>query len=177
MLAWREFLKSVKVLDPACGSGAFLVAAFDFLSAEYRLVDDQIQAITGKAELFDTNREILNGNLYGVDLNNESIEITKLSLWLKTAQYGKPLESLEANLQLGNSLIRGQEISERAFDWFEKFKDVFANGGFDVVIGNPPYVRLRHVQPQVSQQVAARDQAEELRAVHHDRDPAAIEDA
>lgn len=147
LLAWREFLKSVKVLDPACGSGAFLVAAFDFLSAEYRLVDDQIQAITGKAELFDTNREILNGNLYGVDLNNESIEITKLSLWLKTAQYGKPLESLEANLQLGNSLIRGQEISERAFDWFEKFKDVFANGGFDVVIGNPPYVRMELIKP------------------------------
>ncbi|MHB8679884.1 MAG: Eco57I restriction-modification methylase domain-containing protein, partial [Rudaea sp.] len=144
---WLEFLKSVAVVDPACGSGAFLVAAFDWLHAEYRRVTEQLHAITGSYDLFDLNKAILNGNLYGVDLNAESVEITKLSLWLKTAERGKPLTSLEANIHLGNSLIRGQEFSERAFDWQAAFPQVFARGGFDVTIGNPPYVRMERIKP------------------------------
>jgi len=143
--AWRDELQHIKIVDPACGSGAFLIAAFDVLDAEYRQVNEQLQAITGTRDLFDINREILNGNLYGVDLNPESIEISKLSLWLKTAQHGKPLQSLEANLRVGNSLIAemngGADFSVRAFDWQGTFAEVFAAGGFDVVLGNPPYVR------------------------------------
>jgi type I restriction-modification system DNA methylase subunit len=145
--AWRERLQQVRVVDPACGSGAFLVAAFDVLDAEYRRVNEQIQAITGNPDFFDINREILNGNLYGVDLNPESIEITKLSLWLKTAQHGKPLQSLEANLRIGNSLISDAAFSPRPFDWQASFPDVFAAGGFDVVLGNPPYVRMERLKP------------------------------
>jgi hypothetical protein len=145
--AWRERLQQVRVVDPACGSGAFLIAAFDVLDAEYRRVNEQIQAITGNPDFFDINREILNGNLYGVDLNPESIEITKLSLWLKTAQHGKPLQSLEANLRIGNSLISDAAFSPRPFDWQVAFPDVFAAGGFDVVLGNPPYVRMERLKP------------------------------
>jgi hypothetical protein len=145
--AWRERLQQVRVVDPACGSGAFLIAAFDVLDAEYRRVNEQIQAITGNPDFFDINREILNGNLYGVDLNPESIEITKLSLWLKTAQHGKPLQSLEANLRIGNSLISDAAFSPRPFDWQATFPDVFAAGGFDVVLGNPPYVRMERLKP------------------------------
>lgn len=145
--AWRERLQQVRVVDPACGSGAFLIAAFDVLDAEYRRVNEQIQAITGNPDFFDINREILNGNLYGVDLNPESIEITKLSLWLKTAQHGKPLQSLEANLRVGNSLISDAAFSPRPFDWQTVFPDVFADGGFDVVLGNPPYVRMERLKP------------------------------
>lgn len=145
--AWRERLQQVRVVDPACGSGAFLIAAFDVLDAEYRRVNEQIQAITGNPDFFDINREILNGNLYGVDLNPESIEITKLSLWLKTAQHGKPLQSLEANLRIGNSLISDAAFSPRPFDWQAAFPDVFAAGGFDVVLGNPPYVRMERLKP------------------------------
>lgn len=144
--AWREELRQIRVLDPACGSGAFLVAAFDLLDDEYHRVNEQIQAITGNPDLFDINREILNGNLYGVDLNPESIEISKLSLWLKTAQYGKPLESLEANLRVGNSLIDDSAYTPRPFDWQAAFPDVFADGGFDVVLGNPPYVRMERLK-------------------------------
>ena len=128
------------MLDPACGSGAFLVAAYDLLNIEYKQINEQIQAITGTFGLFNIDQSILNGNLYGVDLNPESIEISKLSLWLKTAQRGKPLQSLETNLRVGNSLINelGGEFSPRAFDWQSVFPQVFAAGGFDVVLGNPP---------------------------------------
>lgn len=141
--AWQAALAEIKVVDPACGSGAFLVAAYDVLNIEYSQINEQIQAITGSFGLFDINREILNSNLYGVDLNPESIEISKLSLWLKTAQRGKPLQSLETNLRVGNSLINelGSDFSPRAFDWQSAFPKVFAAGGFDVVLGNPPYVR------------------------------------
>ena len=141
--AWQAALAQIKVVDPACGSGAFLVAAYDVLNIEYSQINEQIQAITGSFGLFDINREILNSNLYGVDLNPESIEISKLSLWLKTAQRGKPLQSLETNLRVGNSLINelGSDFSPRAFDWQGAFPQVFAAGGFDVVLGNPPYVR------------------------------------
>ena len=152
--AWLAELTSIKVCDPACGSGAFLVAAFDVLLAEYTVVNDQITAITGSMEVFNADKEILNRNLFGVDLNAESIEITKLSLWLKTAKHGKPLESLEANLRVGNSLVSsadgGLEFDPKAFDWTAAFPDIVARGGFDVIVGNPPYVRMeriKHVKP------------------------------
>lgn len=149
--AWRDNLAQVRVVDPACGSGAFLIAAFDVLDAEYRQANEQIQALTGSADFFDIDRTILNRNLYGVDLNAESIEITKLSLWLKTAQHGKPLEALEAHLRVGNSLISpadgGGAYSEAPFDWHAAFPDVVADGGFDVVLGNPPYVRMERLKP------------------------------
>jgi type I restriction-modification system DNA methylase subunit len=163
-MAWRDKLCALRVVDPACGSGAFLVAAFDVLDAEYRRANEQIQAITGTQDLFGVNREILNSNLYGVDLNPESIEITKLSLWLKTAQRGKPLESLEANLRIGDSLIDDGQWSDRAFDWRSAFPRVFADGGFDVVLGNPPYVRmerLKFVKPYLEKRYAvASDRAD-----------------
>lgn len=149
--AWLAELITLKVCDPACGSGAFLVAAFDLLLAEYTAVNDQIAAITGSMEVFNADKEILNSNLFGVDLNAESIEITKLSLWLKTAKHGKPLESLEANLRVGNSLVSsldgGLEFDAKAFDWSAAFPDVVARGGFDVIVGNPPYVRQERISP------------------------------
>lgn len=152
--AWLADLTTLKVCDPACGSGAFLVAAFDCLLAEYNNVNEQIAIITGSLEVFNADKEILNSNLFGVDLNAESIEITKLSLWLKTAKHGKPLESLEANLHVGNSLISstddgldGASFDPKAFDWTAAFPQVVAQGGFDVIIGNPPYVRQELISP------------------------------
>lgn len=135
---YQDFLQGIKVVDPACGSGAFLVYVFDYLLAENKRVGD----ILGMS-LFSTDeyiRDILRNNIYGVDLNEESVEITKLSLWLKTAQKGKKLTSLDNNIKCGNSLVDDTEIAgDKAFSWQEQFADVFKNGGFDVVVGNPPY--------------------------------------
>ena len=92
--------------------------------------------MTGTKDLFsDTTKEILQNNIFGVDLNKESVEITKLSLWLKTADKNKTLATLENNIKCGNSLIDDAEIAgELAFDWEKEFPQVFENGGFDVVM-------------------------------------------
>ncbi|MES9964824.1 MAG: N-6 DNA methylase [Candidatus Sedimenticola sp. 20ELBAFRAG] len=148
--AWQEKMHEIKVVDPACGSGAFLVAAFDYLYAEYEKVNERIAELTGQRSFLDLNKEILNNNLYGVDINEESIEISKLSLWLKTAERGKPLESLDANFIAGNSLGFDEPAPESSFYWKDSFKEIFENGGFDVVLGNPPYVRqemLSEIKP------------------------------
>ncbi len=93
------------------------------------------------------DREILAGNLHGVDLNPEPVEITKLSLWLKTAKRGKLLQDLEQSIKCGNSLIANKNEHGRAFDWKAEFPEIIARGGFDIVLGNPPYVRMETIKP------------------------------
>ncbi len=135
---YQEFLQNVKVVDPACGSGAFLVYVFDYLLAENK----RVASILGN-NLFSSDdyiKSILQNNIYGVDLNDESVEITKLSLWLKSAQKGKKLTTLDNNIKCGNSLISNKDIAgDKAFNWQLEFPAIFAKGGFDVVVGNPPY--------------------------------------
>jgi tRNA1(Val) A37 N6-methylase TrmN6 len=151
-VAYQERLRNIKVLDPACGSGAFLNQAFDYLLAEGRKVNDEISRFKlGQREIFELDRHILTKNLYGVDLNVKSVEITKLSLWLKTARKDKELTALDENIKCGNSLIDDPAAAgDRAFDWSVNFPRVFPgpgkgndDAGFDVVIGNPPYVFAR----------------------------------
>lgn len=150
-------LETIKILDPACGSGAFLNQAHSFLQQQYKIrTEERINAtrLNNRAKgqevtalnlfehsnIADTNRSILLNNLYGVDLNSESTEITKLALWLKTAQKDQPLQNLDKNIKCGNSLIDDETIAgDKAFNWNEEFKDTMASGGFDVIIGNPPY--------------------------------------
>ncbi|WP_167751449.1 Eco57I restriction-modification methylase domain-containing protein [Lentibacillus salicampi] len=140
----QERLRSIKILDPAVGSGAFLNTAFDYLIQEGDKINKKLEEMQeGQAELFDINRYILNHNLFGVDLNKESVEISKLSLWLKTANKQDELTSLDDNLKTGNSLISQQGVSEKAFDWQQEFPEAMDDGGFDIVIGNPPYVFAR----------------------------------
>jgi len=146
--AWQEVLKNLRILDPACGSGAFLIEAFDQLYALYeisnaRLVDLRV----GQPSLFDLDRQILQHNLYGVDLNPEAIEICQLSLWIKTATRGKALTSLDHSIREGNSVVSDPAVHPKAFDWEAAFPEVFAQGGFDVVVGNPPYVRQELLTP------------------------------
>lgn len=133
--SYRKWLLQITILDPACGSGAFLNAALKFLMAEHRLIDEMEAKITGAAIVMpNIENAILENNLYGVDINDESVEIAKLSLWLRTAKPHRKLNSLNNNIKCGNSLTS---------DWQLLFPQVFKNGGFDVVIGNPPYVFAR----------------------------------
>lgn len=141
---YRERLKTLRIVDPACGSGVFLVMAFDFMKEELSRVNDKIADLRGGAgDLFDPDSEIMANNLFGVDVNAESVEIAKLSLWVKTARKGKALDSLDDNLKVGDSLIEDSSFAylSHGFRWRGAFPQVFAEGGFDVVLGNPPYVR------------------------------------
>jgi len=162
-LFWSNYLDrllSIKILDPACGSGAFLVECLNFLITEYRSVQKDLRLLNPpippeeyksklKQELtfnlekseFDIEEHILRQNLYGVDINFESVEITRLALWLKTVKRGKILTDIDYNIQQGNSLIADSDVAGNlAFNWNIKFETIMKDGGFDVIIGNPPYV-------------------------------------
>jgi hypothetical protein len=138
---YRNWLMQLTICDPACGSGAFLNQALDFLILEHRYIDELQAKLFGDAMvLSDVEKTILENNLFGVDLNEESVEIAKLSLWLRTAQPNRKLNDLNNNIKCGNSLIDDVEIAgDKAFNWQQEFPQIFAKGGFDVVIGNPPY--------------------------------------
>ncbi|HWA96943.1 MAG TPA: N-6 DNA methylase [Pirellulales bacterium] len=139
--AWQDQLTTIRLLDPACGSGAFLIEAFDQLHATYERSNDRLLELRGHKSLFDLDKRILEHNLYGVDLNEEAIEICRLSLWIKTAERGKVLTSLDHSIRVGNSVVADATIHPKALDWQAAFPEVFKQGGFDVVVGNPPYVR------------------------------------
>jgi hypothetical protein len=140
--AYRDRISKLRIVDPACGSGVFLVMAFDWLKAELTRCNMRLEAL-GEGALFEVDSEILTHNLFGVDVNEESVEIAKLSLWIKTARHGKVLDSLDGNFKVGDSLIEDSSFAYRShgFVWKEAFANVFAEGGFDIVLGNPPYVR------------------------------------
>lgn len=170
----------IKIVDPACGSGAFLNKAADVLLETHKAIYDfkkekyttTIETRGGKGKgrvkreakhvkldsYFDevnTRREILIHNIYGVDLNEESVDITKLSLFLKVCQKDRKLPELDNNIKCGNSLIDDPEYTDKPFNWKEQFPEIFKDdvGGFDVVIGNPPYVRqekIKEIKPYLN---------------------------
>jgi hypothetical protein len=162
---YSERLNAFKVVDPACGSGAFLVQAFRYLYEQRKWVAQERRRVDAEASLFDvdaTIRDILSENIYGVDINAESVEITKLTLWLNTAAKDKPLTKLDDNIRCGNSLVGTDFYAQlgidegsfpelkkervNPFDWHSAFPEVFEreSSGFDAVVGNPPYVKLQH---------------------------------
>jgi tRNA1(Val) A37 N6-methylase TrmN6 len=144
---YRQWLLGLSICDPACGSGAFLNAALDFLITEHNLLDEMSAKLLGGGLVFpDVENAILENNLYGVDINEESVEIAKLALWLRTTKPNRKLNSLNNNIKCGNSLISDPEVAgDKAFDWEREFPQVFEKGGVDVVIGNPPYVPTEYI--------------------------------
>ncbi len=169
---WKVYqaaLNNIKVLDPACGSGAFLTQAFDFLLKEHLIVIDILEKLNGKKNELKTSglflnapstesketakikKNIVNNNLFGVDLNPESVEITKLGLWLKSASKNDELALLDSNIKCGNSLIDDESVSNKAFNWYSEFDKIIADGGFDAIIGNPPYVSANNMSYQERQ--------------------------
>jgi type I restriction-modification system DNA methylase subunit len=163
-------LLDVKIVDPACGSGTFLVSAFQYLLdyvtdfyAKEQPKKLQIGADgTGKISI-DERRKILESCIYGVDIDAQAVEVAKLSLLLKLVEnesqyqfeFGHILPNLNHNLQSGNSLIGDDfqqamfsfhfDSSFNPFSWKKAFPEVFQNGGFDAVIGNPPYLNVDDV--------------------------------
>lgn len=149
--AYKKKLANIKVLDPACGSGAFLNQTFNFLHKEGKKVNGTLANLRrGYTTVTDLDKHILSNNLYGVDLNRESVDITKLSLWIKTANKSSALTALDNKIKCGNSLIDDPEIAEdKAFKWEVEFPEIIQNGGFDVVMGNPPYVNIGYFNNSV----------------------------
>ncbi|MBE7648762.1 Eco57I restriction-modification methylase domain-containing protein [Tenacibaculum finnmarkense] len=142
---YRDWLLKLTICDPACGSGAFLNQALDFLIKEHTYIDELKTKLLGGGFIFpDIENTILEKNIFGVDLNEESVEIAKLSLWLRTAQPRRKLNNLNSNIKCGNSLIDSKAVArDKAFNWENEFPQIFENGGFDVIIGNPPYVSTK----------------------------------
>lgn len=141
-------LRDIDVVDPACGSGAFLIQAYDALEERYQLVIDLVaQVDLERAREIESElpRYILQDNLHGVDLSPEAIEIAQLSLWIRSARSERQLDDLSANLICGNSVVSDVAVDEQALDWEKTFDSVLgATGkGFDCVIGNPPWERVK----------------------------------
>ncbi len=137
--------KEIKILDPASGSGSFLIKAFDYLYENLSLKDEAKQNKIDSQGMYSVKTEVLKKNLYGVDLDNKAVEITKLNLLLKASEkYRKLPEEVDLHIKHGNSLVDDEKIDKYAFKW----KDDFKEGNFDVVIGNPPYVFTRDVEFQ-----------------------------
>ncbi|AFL85268.1 type I restriction-modification system methyltransferase subunit [Belliella baltica DSM 15883] len=148
---YRSWLLQLTICDPACGSGAFLNQVLEFLMAEHRYVDElESQLFDSPLILPNVENHILENNIFGVDINEESVQIARLSLWLRTAKKGRKLSSLNSNIKVGNSLIDDPEVAgDLAFNWSAQFPKVFAKGGFDVVVGNPPYVDIKALDPEL----------------------------
>ena len=170
-------VSAIKIVDPACGSGSFLLGAYQYLldwhKDFYNLNEGKNKGkknspLTPAGELTtDAKKHILTNNIFGVDLDSNAVEVTKLSLLLKCME-GETSESIEAqqklfhdralpdldnNIKSGNSLIDldfydmeldfGDERKIKPFSWQKNFPEVFKQGGFDVVVGNPPYVNAK----------------------------------
>ncbi|MDD3896931.1 MAG: N-6 DNA methylase [Candidatus Peribacteraceae bacterium] len=148
---WQEclhILQDLKIVDPACGSGAFLFQAYNVLEQRYNEVIGYLEQSgeKGTKELFDQVPQfILQKNLYGVDLSPEAVEITQLALWIRSATPGHTLAKLADNIVHGNSLVHDPKVDTNGFKWEERFPDVFEGeaGGFDCVVGNPPWERIK----------------------------------
>lgn len=124
---YRNWLLQLTICDPACGSGAFLNQALDFLITEHRYIDElQAKLFGDTLVLSDVEGSILENNLFGVDINEESVEIARLSLWLRTAKPNRKLNDLSNNIKCGNSLIDDPAIAgDKAFNWQKEFPQVF----------------------------------------------------
>ncbi|MBZ0173446.1 MAG: N-6 DNA methylase, partial [Phycisphaerales bacterium] len=125
--ACLDILSKFRVIDPACGSGAFLFQAYEVLEARYFEVLGHLERLgkPGALPANDVPDRILANNLYGVDLSPEAVEITQLALWIRTARPGRKLTDLDHNIHCGNSLVSDPAADERAFDWHTQFPEVF----------------------------------------------------
>jgi len=136
-------VEEIRVLDPACGSGSFLIKAFDIFDEYYKKNTDYAQTQLDEEAVgipFTKKAKILQENIFGVDLDKQAVEIAQLNLLLKIAEKGHRLPLLEESIRRGNSIIDDKDVvGNKAFRWEDEFDNIMKEGGFDVIIGNPPY--------------------------------------
>ena len=174
-LAGGKTTPPFRALDPACGSGSFLLGAYQFLldhclnwyqvNPSKKHAKAVYQNAKGETRLTIAERKrILTTHIYGVDIDRQAVETTKLSLLLKALEgendttlsrqmklfQERALPNLSDNIKCGNSLVASDFsmdpedlVRVRAFDWPAQFPDAMKAGGFDAGIGNPPYIRVR----------------------------------
>ncbi|MGA2440613.1 MAG: DNA methyltransferase, partial [Tepidisphaeraceae bacterium] len=148
---WQAALDAVRqiaIVDPACGSGAFLIQAYELLLEKYEMIVDHLSYHTNQPTSTWSSaipEMILAENLHGVDLSPQAVEITQLALWIRSARKGRRLDDLTHNIICRNSLVGDKAVDERAMNWKQEFPNIFArkSPGFDVVIGNPPWERMK----------------------------------
>lgn len=174
-----EQIFNLKIIDIACGSGVFLIGAYDYLAKQIEKklerkqdCDEELYADLEYPVLnINGRRKLINNCIYGVDINPEAVEVSKMSLCLRLIDNYSPedfdtvgllgsqiLKGIGANIRCGNTLV-GTDIEQHyptitdnmrelqetnAFDWESSFPAVFENGGFDFVVGNPPYVEVKN---------------------------------
>ncbi|MBC7234249.1 MAG: Eco57I restriction-modification methylase domain-containing protein, partial [Chloroflexi bacterium] len=176
-------IANLRILDPACGSGSFLLGAYDYLLRYHLDWYVNHPARRPRKEIYQTaggewrltiaeKKRILLNNIYGVDIDPQAVEVTKLSLLLKVLEGEteatlqpellpeRALPDLANNIKCGNSLIgsdfyEGQQLAlldeeemwrVNPFDWENEFAEIMGAGGFDAVIGNPPYIRIQNLK-------------------------------
>lgn len=173
-------VSKIKIVDPACGSGSFLIGAYQYLLDWHKnFYSDNGKPSKGKKDNPLTpegnlttaeKKRILLNNIFGVDIDVNAVEVTKLSLLLKCMEgeteasiasqlrlfNERVLPTLDENIKSGNSLVDtdfydsqldfGEEKKIKPFNWQKAFPEIFKQGGFDAVIGNPPYVMLQNLE-------------------------------
>ncbi|MDX2045854.1 MAG: N-6 DNA methylase [Chitinophagaceae bacterium] len=162
--SYRKWLLELTICDPACGSGAFLNQALEFLIAEHRLIDELRAKLLGeKMVMNDMETEILSNNLFGVDINEEAVEIARLSLWLRTAQKGRKLSDLSRNIKCGNSLIDDPAVAgDKAFNWQKEFPQIFGPQEKNAPKKQPEQFIQKGKMIETSQEIYQPDTGDEL---------------
>lgn len=153
----------LRVLDPACGSGTFLLRAFDHLMRARNPSGASVQAKfdpENEGRLLALRTSVLTENLFGVDLDARAVEIAQLNLMIRAAESRHRLPTLERNLQVGNSVIADPAVDSRAVNWKGAFPTAMEEGGFDVIVTNPPYVRIQNLPEGNREYFAARFSAD-----------------
>ena len=148
-----EQIKNVKILDPACGSGSFLIRVYkeleNYWKKELKLDESDLKQtrfdLENSEKVYTLKTEILKNNIFGVDLDPKAVEIAQLNLLLQISERKHRLPELQRNIKIGNSLIDDSTVSKKAFKWEEEFPEIIKEGGFDIVVGNPPYIRIQNL--------------------------------
>jgi type I restriction-modification system DNA methylase subunit len=142
--------ETLRVLDPACGSGTFLLRAFDHMMRARNPSGARVQAQFDPANagaLVALRTSVLTENLFGVDLDARAVEIAQLNLMIRAAESRNRLPTLERNVRVGNSVVADPRVDPRALDWSKAFPFPASEGRFDVIVTNPPYVRIQNLEP------------------------------